>query len=282
MDSLYEFGMFLNNRAHWTQNFIKKSMVLGLGAMEETITDINLFSIADKYPDNIITKKFSRREEGKKSGADWLWIIGEPGSWIPLLIQAKIINPHTRKCFHLDYKRGEQRERLLYYARQHGYVPLYCIYSYVPTDIRLSQLSGKIKHINADWACSFLTPKMVRILSQKGIRDQKEILEYCIPWMEPFCLTKASCELKGKAISNAFTSIKDSLYRTISSKENEGFCLPKRIQWEDLETLQTVRDRLPLDICKWFKSNTETRFDIPVSGVSIISTMPISRIEELK
>lgn len=279
MDNLYEFGIFLNSRAHWTHNFIHRSMTLGLGVMEETITDINLFSIADRYRNNIIVKKFSRREEGSKCGADWLWFVGEPGSWLPLLVQAKVINPRTGNCFHLNYRNGEQRKKLIFYARQHAYVPLYCIYSYVPSDLILCQLSGNIKHTNKDWACSFLAPKMVRLLSQRGIKNQKEILKYCIPWMEPFCLMKTSNMLKGRAISNAFDEIKDSLYET-DKKCNQY--PQKRIQWENLETAQAVRDKIPRDICKWLRYNSEIHEDVPLSGISVISTKPINSIDELK
>lgn len=135
MKDLNEFGLFLKKRALWTHRFIERSSVLPLGVMEETITDMHLFSIADKYNDNVITRKFNRREEGAISGADWLWIIGEPGNWLPLLIQAKIINPKTQNCQHFDYKDGVQRKQLLQYARRHSFVPMYCIYSYVPPKI---------------------------------------------------------------------------------------------------------------------------------------------------
>ena len=163
MDSLYEFGLFLNSRAHWTQNFIYRSNVLRLGILEETITDMHLFSIADKY------------------GADWLWIIGEPGSWLPLLIQAKVINLKTQNCQHFDYKNGEQRKRLLKYARLHGCLPLYCIYSYIPPDFIPPEQFIRADRSNEDWACSFLSPRSVRELSQAGIKSQKEVLKYCIP-----------------------------------------------------------------------------------------------------
>ena len=155
MDSLYEFGLFLNSRAHWTQNFIYRSNVLRLGILEETITDMHLFSIADKYANNVITRKFNRREEGSQSGADWLWIIGEPGSWLPLLIQAKVINLKTQNCQHFDYKNGEQRKRLLKYARLHGCLPLYCIYSYIPPDFIPPEQFIRADRSNEDWACSF-------------------------------------------------------------------------------------------------------------------------------
>lgn len=51
----------------WTNNIIKDSLSSRLGILEESITDINLVTIARKHSDFILTKKFSRREEGSQS-----------------------------------------------------------------------------------------------------------------------------------------------------------------------------------------------------------------------
>ena len=288
MDSLYEFGLFLNSRAHWTQNFIYRSNVLRLGILEETITDMHLFSIADKYANNVITRKFNRREEGSQSGADWLWIIGEPGSWLPLLIQAKVINLKTQKCQHFDYKNGEQRKRLLKYARLHGCLPLYCIYSYIPPDFIPPEQFIRADRSNEDWACSFLSPRSVRELSQAGIKSQKEVLKYCIPWMEPFCSDSSKNSSKGEAIAAAFTNIRDKFAKSATKELVSTACtkklslLKKRISWENLDATPAVRTEIPSFICSWFKANSTINLNVPLSEVSIISTTPIAEISELQ
>jgi hypothetical protein len=81
-----------------TGQLIEAGAVSGLGIFEETLTDVNLLEIDRRNKDYIRTYKYKKREEGSKSGADWLWCIGEPGSWISLLIQAKIVNPKTHCC----------------------------------------------------------------------------------------------------------------------------------------------------------------------------------------
>lgn len=292
MESLYDFGLFLNSRAHWTQNFILHSNVLHLGILEETITDMHLFSVADKYGENVITRKFNRREEGAQSGADWLWIVGEPGSWLPLLIQAKVINPKTQNCQHFDYKKGEQRRRLLQYARQHYYLPLYCIYGYIPSDFIPPKQFMRANRSNDDWACSFLSPKAVRELSQAGIKSQREILKHCIPWMEPFCRISHKKflprrTLQGKAVATAFmdirnNSVESNIKKLASEKTGERLSpSEKRIEWENLDAIHAVRTEIPRSICKWFQNSFPMNLEVPISGVGIISTTPIAEIREL-
>lgn len=288
MESLYEFGLFLNTRAHWTQNFILRSNALRLGILEETITDMHLFSVADKYGENVITRKFNRREEGAKSGADWLWIVGEPGNWLPLLIQAKVVNPRTQNCQHFDYKNGEQRRRLLQYARQHYYLPLYCIYSYIPSHFNPPKQFMRANRSNDDWACSFLSPKAVRELSQAGTKSQSEILKYCIPWMEPFCWNSHENSSKGKTVATAFIDIRDTFSGTATKRLTDATCsgslhsVRKRANWENLDASRAVRTEIPRSICRWLKSSSPANLNVPLSGVSIISTAPIAEIKELQ
>ena len=286
MVSLNEFGLMLKKRAHWTHRIIQRSTILRLGVMEETITDMHLFSIADEYNENVITRKFNRREEGAISGADWLWIIGEPGSWLPLLIQAKIINPQTGNCQYFDYKNGEQRRRLLQYARQHSFVPLYCIYSSIPSNLVLpNRLSGPEQE-KEDWACAFLAPKAVRLLSKSGKKSQREILKYSIPWMDPFCLASNNGDFKGVSIANAIMEIRDNSESITKSSpigklQKAKTALQKRTNWENLDTIQSLRTEIPRTICNWFNNKQSDFMQVPLTGASIISAVPLRQIEEL-
>lgn len=287
MKNINEFGLYLRERAHWTHNIIAKSTQFRLGIMEETITDMHLFSIADEFNNNVLTRKFNRREEGSKSGADWLWIIGKPGSWLPLLIQAKIINPQTGNCQRLDYKNGEQRKRLLSYARQHGFVLLYCIYSSIPPEFELPEFFIQDGRQTKDWACSFVSPKTVRLLSKAGIKNQYEILKYAIPWMEPFCLVPTYSEPNGHSIATSIENTRDNfakgnIYKlTDKILREQETSLQKRTSWENLDATQAVRESIPRNICKWFNGRSSQFPQAPVSGASIISSVPIEQIKEL-
>lgn len=287
MKNINEFGLYLRERAHWTHNIISKSTMLRLGIMEETITDMHLFSIADEFSNNVLTKKFNCREEGSKSGADWLWIIGEPGSWLPLLIQAKIVNPQTGNCQRLDYKDGEQRKRMLTYARQHGFVPLYCIYSSIPSEFEPPKCFAQDGRPIEDWACSFVSPRTVRVLSKAGIKNQHEILKYAIPWMEPFCFSPTYSEPNGQSIATSIENIRDNFEKgnvykltgkTFVEKEAS---LQKRTSLENLDATQAVRKSIPGYICKWFGKQSSEFSQAPLSGASIISAVPIAQIKEL-
>lgn len=286
--NLHEFGEFLNLRAHWTQNFILRSSVLRLGVMEETITDMHLFAIADRYGDNIITKKFNRREEGARSGADWLWIVGAPGNWLPILIQAKVINPQTKNCYHFDYKNGGQRKLLLNYARQNHCLPLYCIYSCIPASFSPPKWPSDVVHTNEDWACAFISPKSIRDLSRNGIRDQHTILKHCIPWAEPFCLTHEADPPCGETIATTFLSIRDHIstatrrYLPRPKTQSAENPLRTRVHWEHLDTTRAIWRKIPQSICRWVKAESQEGLDVPIPGISIISAVPIHGIEELK
>jgi hypothetical protein len=83
-----------------------KAIYTGLGIQEETITDILLNGIQFELDKNFLTRKFSHKEEGNITGADWLWCIGEPGSWITFAVQAKIANRNTGRINYLHYKSG--------------------------------------------------------------------------------------------------------------------------------------------------------------------------------
>ena len=145
-----------------------------MGILEETITDVNLLEISACHDDFVMTQKYTRREEGAKSGADWLWCIGEPGSWISMLVQAKIINPKTQNCPRLDYRSGEQRRMLVKFAKSNKLLPLYCIYSHVPDGISpLSKALTSLSSLDSkEWSCTLISPRYVRNFLKKEKRNK--------------------------------------------------------------------------------------------------------------
>src|SRR3712207_41816 len=130
--TLSELCQTFRERALWTGELIRDGFASQLGVMEETITDQHLIEIMRRHRDFVLTKKFSRRFEGSISGADWVWCIGGPGGWLPVLVQAKIIDPKNGKCSGLDFRAGEQRRKLVEFAKKHRFFPVYCVYSYLP------------------------------------------------------------------------------------------------------------------------------------------------------
>jgi hypothetical protein len=41
---------------------------------EETLTDLNLLELQAKNPRTVATVKFTRVQEGRRTGADWEWL----------------------------------------------------------------------------------------------------------------------------------------------------------------------------------------------------------------
>jgi hypothetical protein len=100
----------------------------GLGIQEETISDLLLNQIQFDHQENFLTRKFTKKEEGNITGADWLWCLGEPGFWITFAVQAKIVNTDTGRINYLHYRNGEQYDLLINFCRQFRFVPKYSIY----------------------------------------------------------------------------------------------------------------------------------------------------------
>jgi hypothetical protein len=109
----------------------------GLGIHEETLSDLVLNRIRYEYADNFLTRKFTRKEEGSVTGADWLWCIGEPGSWITFAVQAKIVNVDTGRVNYLHYRKGEQHDILINFCRQFRFIPKYSIYGKINDEIKV-------------------------------------------------------------------------------------------------------------------------------------------------
>lgn len=271
----------------WTNNIIEDSLSSRLGILEETITDVNLITIARRHSEFILTKKFSRREEGSQSGADWLWCIGEPGAWLSLLVQAKVVNPATSTCHFLNYRSGEQCKLLLNFARRYRLLPLYCLYSNITDGLYPpSKLLPSLSSINSsEWACSLVIPKFVKKLAEHKHKKQMDLLKYGIPWTYPFyhAATNSDQELARslaeamKKIRTEFESVDSSeayvqlLNDSLSETKKQG---TTRIRWENPDPLLLVTSDLPSIALRLLKGRMSA-VQSPVSGVSIISSVPL-------
>jgi|GEM_PF-2096655 len=280
----------------WTNQTIAKGYISGLGILEETITDFILNEIAIRHSTYIFTKKFSRKQEGCESGADWLWCIGGPGAWLPILIQAKVINPVTKRCHYLDYstRRGKQRSLLLRYARNHRLLPLYCIYSLVDKDITPEAIKlDSLSNLNPkDWACSFIIPRYVSQLTMQDEKSQSDLLRYGIPWIFPFCEAK---DARGIKLARSIAKSMFKIYREFAKRDGAAvmdnqsrksrYALvvqPKheknsRIQWASVDPTKLVTPEIPRLVIRLLKSRVR-QDDAPVSAVSIISNTPVEAV----
>ena len=96
---------------------------------EQTITDFFVDDISTRYRSHAY--KFSQKDEGKKSGADFYWIIITDQGVFQFLIQAKKAEsqfPYLSKSKAL-YNDDKQIDMLIGYAEQFNCIPFYFLYS---------------------------------------------------------------------------------------------------------------------------------------------------------
>jgi hypothetical protein len=269
---------------------IAGAQVTGMGIFEETITDVNLMKIALAHPNHVLTRKFTRREEGDQSGADWLWCIGRPGRWFSMLVQAKIVNPATGRCHYLDYRKGEQRRRLIEFARTYRLYATYCIYSSLPHDVRPFDprgISGELWDSvePADWACTLVAPRYVKLLVDAKMKTQDALLNLGVPWSFPFnvdnsTLDKDPVDYITERLAGARARLLDHVES--SKRKHRRMKRPaSRIQWDDVDPSLLVTKNLPSIVTRLLRGNRGR--EMPISYVSVISTVPVtSDVPELR
>lgn len=259
--------------------------------LEETVSDVNLIEISSSHSDHVLTKKFSRRVEGAASGADWLWCIGEPGSWLILLVQAKIINPKTGNCHYLNYRGGHQCSLLVSYARSLGAVPIYAIYAHIPNGYQPPpKASPHFQSMDsALWGCSWLTPRIVKNLNKNKKKGIEDVLAKALPWSLPFCKAEPESDSRfGHAIAHGFSAAASCLEDShlVAKPQNQSAIsgdgeVKKRIQWDSVDPTEVVNEELfPRSVERVIALGAEGK--APVAGVSVISGQPINTLDDVK
>lgn len=268
-----------SERAEWTSGIIGSGYSTRLGILEETVTDINLVEIGFRHPNHVVTKKFSRKEEGSSSGADWLWCIGEPGSWFCLLVQAKIVNPQTGNCHYLDYKSGDQRAKLLGYARRNRLLPRYCIYSYIPPSFNapLRADPSFSSTDSAQWGCALLTPQRVKRLVARKQKSQSEVLSQALPWNHLFCTGEALGDDRlGPYVANSVAEAESRLEtgRPTVERALEEPNPDRKRRRQQVDPRELIREELPR-VAQRLLRGTLAPAESPVAAVSVVSSIPI-------
>lgn len=201
---------------------------------------------------------------------------------MPLLIQAKIINPKTGTCHYLNHRQGKQKSLLLEYSRRHNFLPYYCIYSRIPEDFcpALKNIESLKSLNNKEWACSFLTPKQVRMKIARNENKAEKLINNGIPWSYPFLalMKNASKDRMANIISAELNKIRIEIkkisdpFKTASEKKNSI-----RLDWEDRNPQEMIIDEIPNFILKFLSGKSNPKKS-PVSSISIISSVPIKSI----
>ena len=258
----------------------------GLGVHEESLSDLLVNRIQIGHTENFLSKKFTKKEEGNLTGADWLWCIGEPGSWITFDVQAKIMNPKTGNVNYLHYRHGEQYNLLINFCKQFRFIPKYSVYGKLEEDATFfSREMPELRNVPlAEWSFSMVSPKYIKDLVSPEERYISSVLQFSIPWSYLFCIPAMNPISLADGIAHNLENlywIFDRKYRNQrSQKDRDKF---SRINWENPLPSAMVTKDVPLVVLYLLCSERHIR-KVPISNVSIYSTLPVQRVldHELK
>jgi hypothetical protein len=263
---------------------VHKAGYTGLGVQEETITDTLLNRIQYEHEENFTTRKFTKKEEGNISGADWLWCIGEPGAWITFAIQAKIVNINTGRVRYLHYHNGEQYSLLINFARQFHFIPKYTIYSKVDESIEL--FSRSVPELSKNpaelWSFAAISPLYTKHLLSPREKHISSVLQFAVPWAYAFGEEIYENTMIAKGIAGNFESVYWSLENEYRRRKNQKPVYSyKHINWENPQPLQLVSKSMPLPVLYLM---TQNRFPhkIPIGNVSVFSRQPVLQSLEIE
>jgi hypothetical protein len=175
--------------AEWTRRALRSGYRAGIFIGEESLTDFALTRVANRNPKHVRTRKFTRAQEGRRTGADWLWLFGsKQESWMPLLVQAKVMHPSSRPRAMLDYRNGVQNRLLLEFALEYRLFPVYCIYNPVTEMARKAITPGSFGLGIEQWACALLSPaERQRLLQSYPALRQPHVLAHALPLATLMC-----------------------------------------------------------------------------------------------
>ena len=120
----------LNDQSAWTYNTLARAAGLNMTVGEDTLTDINLLTIASlTSPEQCQVRQVTKKAEAR-SGADWeWWFSAGGGNWLSLAVQAKKLNYRTGTYDNVD---RAQCEKLIQVATRYDFSPIYVFYSAPP------------------------------------------------------------------------------------------------------------------------------------------------------
>jgi hypothetical protein len=254
----------------------------GLGIHEETLSDLVLNRIRYEYADNFLTRKFTRKEEGSVTGADWLWCIGEPGSWITFAVQAKIVNIDTGRVNYLHYRKGEQHDLLINFCRQFRFIPKYSIYGKIDDQMDIFTMRlDDLKDIPAEqWAFSMISPLYIKNLKTPKEKHVSNVLKYSVPWSYVFCKKPGDNTSLAETISKNLERVywifeKEFRPKRHRKEQNDD----SRINWENPLPSKFISEDIPLPVL-YLLTKKSFSHKVPIPNVSIFSASPVQQVIE--
>lgn len=175
----------MRRRAAETCRLVGDGHRLGMTIGEETLTDLNLLELQAGNPGEVSTIKFTRLQEGQKTGADWEWWVRlASGSWLKLRVQAKRLNLRTSSYHHINYPKqtGRQLRDLVKDARASRAVPLYCFYNFWEPSKASPWRCKCHPEDQAFMGCTIAAADHIESLGPLGRKKRRHIERRWIPW----------------------------------------------------------------------------------------------------
>jgi hypothetical protein len=250
-----------------------------LGVQEETITDILLNGIQSENEANFFTRKFSHKEEGNITGADWLWCIGEPGSWITFAVQAKIANMKTGRINFLHYRGGRQYTQLVSFSKRFRFIPKYSFYAKVDEKTELySKTMLEPKDISpTGWSFTGISPKYIKHLSNSSERHISSVLQFAIPWSHVFYTGKHEnmklAETIAANLEDTYWFFTNEYRRRRNEKPIFNY---ERLVSEDPQPTRMISKSIPLPVL-YLATQKSFPAEVPISNVAVLSGIPVSQ-----
>lgn len=249
----------------------------GLGIYEETLTDLLLNRIQFEHEENFFTRKFTRKEEGSLSGADWLWCIGEPGAWITFAVQAKIASTNTNRVNYLHYRGGEQYSLLINFCKNFGFIPKYSIYARIHEEIQFfSKEIAQFKNLPTEqWSFTAISPKYLKHLSGPKDRHISSVLQFSVPWTCLFCEEKVGegklAEIIANNLENTYWLFENEYRRQRRQKPKNEF---SRMVWENPLPSKLITETMPLPVL-YLMTQKNFSHKVPIANVSVFSNTSV-------
>lgn len=132
---------------------------VGFPFSEETVTETVLLNLATANPHQVHIIPFNKHEEGN-TGADWEWCFYSyrHSQFLPMLMQAKVLDDNDRQYAHIDRMIGNtgvrQIDRLLATAQRRGVAALYAFYNHLADPSRVPAQACSCCECEKCWGCS--------------------------------------------------------------------------------------------------------------------------------
>jgi hypothetical protein len=198
---------------------------------EESITDWLLFSLGENI-DSFKYYKFTKHQEGQKTGADWEWWFNFGGICLGMRIQAKKVTKNNYASITYPNGTAQQIRKLRHHAQDQQLLAGYCFYTN----------AGLWTRNRGDRSCGVWLSSADEVYNSivaDGLRqiNPMHLENLCIPFPSIFC--ECDSEIIGESIAHAFHAYGLIVGREIS-RQDIGASLPPGLFWDAPEYVKGI------------------------------------------